>query len=83
MNPSLQFLIPVSKNLLELLLNKTQIYEKSIVNSLQCYESSIEKENYTDAKICLRTWKTRTEELGKFDPDRYEEMKAAVEALKK
>ena len=62
---------------------KTQIYEKSIVNSLQCYESSIEKENYTDAKICLRTWKTRTEELGKFDPDRYEEMKAAVEALKK
>jgi hypothetical protein len=62
---------------------KTQIYEKSIVNSLHCYESSLEKENYTDAKICLRTWKSRTEELGKFDPDRYEEMKAAVEALKK
>ncbi len=62
---------------------KVQIYEKSIVNSLQCYESSVEKENYTDAKICLRTWKIRTEELGKFDPVRYAVMEAAVEALKK
>ena len=62
---------------------KAQIYEKSIVNSLQCYETSVEKENYTDAKICVRTWKSRTEELGKFDPVLYEEMNTAVESLKK
>ena len=62
---------------------KKQIYEKSIINSLQCIEAAVENENHTDAKICLRTWKMRTEELDRFDQNRYDEMKAEVDALKK
>jgi len=62
---------------------KKQIYEKSIINSLQCYEAAVANENHTDAKTCLRTWKMRIEELDRFDQDRYDEMKAEVDALKK
>ena len=62
---------------------KKQIYEKSIINSLQCFEAAVENENHTDAKICLRTWKMRTEELDRFDQNLYDEMKAEVDALKK
>ena len=34
---------------------KEKIYEKSIQNSLQCFEYAIQHENITDAKICLQT----------------------------
>jgi hypothetical protein len=54
---------------------KKQIYEKSIQSNLRCYERSLQKNNLTDARICLFTWKAHTEELGVFDSDRYEEMK--------
>lgn len=53
---------------------KLQIYEKSIRSNLQCYERSLQNENTTDARICLFTWKAHTQELGIFDPDRYEKM---------
>jgi hypothetical protein len=53
---------------------KLQIYEKSIRSNLQCYERSLQNENMTDARICLFTWKDHTQELGIFDPDRYEKM---------
>ena len=53
---------------------KKQIYEKSIRSNLQCYERSIQNKNMTDARICLFTWKAHTQELGVFDPDRYEKM---------
>ena len=54
---------------------KKQIYEKSIRSNLQGYERSIQNENFTDARICLFTWKAHTEELGVFDEDRYDKMK--------
>lgn len=58
---------------------KKQIYEKSIKSNLQCYERSLQKQNLNDARICLFTWKAHTEEMGTFDPDRYEEMKKKLE----
>lgn len=54
---------------------KKQIYGKSIRSNLQCYEQSIQNENFTDARICLFTWKAHAEELDVFDQDRYEKMK--------
>lgn len=54
---------------------KKQIYEKSIENSLKCIETSLEKQNYTDAKICLHAWKLRTQALGTFNQDYYDQMK--------
>lgn len=53
---------------------KKKIYDKSIRNSLQCFEYAIQHENVTDAKICLHTWKAHSEELGTFDATVYEEM---------
>jgi hypothetical protein len=54
---------------------KKQIYEKSIENSLKCFETSLENQNYTDAKICLHAWKLRTQTLGTFNQDYYDQMK--------
>jgi hypothetical protein len=54
---------------------KKYIYQKSIRSNLQCYERSIQSENFTDARICLFTWKAHAEELGVFDEDRYDKMK--------
>ena len=48
---------------------KKQIYEKSIENSLKCIETSLENQNYTDAKICLHAWKLRTQALGTFNQE--------------
>lgn len=62
---------------------KKQIYDKSIQNSLQCFESGIENENHTDAKRCLYTWKIRSEEIGMFDQTRYEEMNERLKSLQK
>lgn len=53
---------------------KRLIYEKSIRNSLNCYQNAIQDENRVDARICLYTWKTRTEEMGIFDPELFEKM---------
>jgi hypothetical protein len=53
---------------------KKKIYDKSIRNSLQCFEYAIQHENVTDARICLHTWKTHSEEMGTFDAALYEEM---------
>ena len=53
---------------------KKKIYDKSIQNSLQCFEYAIQHENVTDARICLYTWKAHSEEMGTFDADLYEEM---------
>ena len=58
---------------------KKQIYEKSIQSNLGCYERSLQKQNLTDARICLLTWKAHAEEIGTFDPDRYEQMKKKLE----
>lgn len=58
---------------------KKQIYEKSLDNSLKCFEYSIENQNIVDAGRCLHTWKIHSEELGKFEPARYEKMLQRLE----
>jgi hypothetical protein len=54
---------------------KRQIYEKSVISNLNCFEMTIINENYTDARICLHTWKIHSEVLGTFDQAFYDEMK--------
>ena len=54
---------------------KKQIYEKSIENSLKCIETSLENQNYTDAKICLHAWKLRTQAIGTFNQEYYDQIK--------
>ena len=54
---------------------KKQIYEKSIENSLKCIDMSLENQNFTDAKICLHAWKLRSQALGTFNQEYYDQMK--------
>ena len=54
---------------------KQQLYEKSVNDSMKCYEEFIFEENFYDANICLQTWRMHSKELGTYDKDRYEALK--------
>jgi len=54
---------------------KKRLYEKSINDSLKCYEEFIFGENFYDANICLQTWRMHSKEIGTYDKDQYEALK--------
>ena len=54
---------------------KRQLYEKSINESMMCFEEYILEENYYDANICLQTWRMHAKELGTYEQAEYEELK--------
>jgi len=54
---------------------KKQLYEKSIDDSLRCYEEFILEENFYDANVCLQTWRMHSKEIGTYDKDEYEALK--------
>jgi len=54
---------------------KKQLYEKSINDSMKCYEEFIFEENYYDANICLQTWRMHSKELGTYKKEEYEALK--------
>ena len=54
---------------------KTQLYEKSVNDSLKCFEEFILEENYHDANVCLQTWRMHSKELGTYDQAEYEALK--------
>ncbi|MGB5745792.1 MAG: hypothetical protein WBM69_02345 [Desulfobacterales bacterium] len=64
---------------------KTQLYVKSIEDSMKCYEEFILEENYYDANICLQTWRMHSRELGTYDKEKYEALKERLkqERIKK
>jgi len=53
---------------------KKQMYEKSVNNSLECFEFYLEKASFHDANMCLQTWKVHAQEIGIFDQTKYEEL---------
>jgi hypothetical protein len=57
---------------------KTQLYEKSIRDSLTCFEEFILEQNYYDANICLQTWRMHSKELGTYDQTEYEALKKTL-----
>jgi hypothetical protein len=54
---------------------KRQLYEKSINESLKCFEEFILEEYYYDANVCLQTWRMHSKELGTYDQTEYEALK--------
>ena len=54
---------------------KKQLYEKSVSDSLKCFDEFIQEEDYYDANVCLQTWRMHTKELGTYDQERYEALK--------
>ncbi|MBT8365948.1 MAG: hypothetical protein KJP23_14725 [Deltaproteobacteria bacterium] len=57
---------------------KKQLYEKSINDSLKCFEEFILEENYHDANVCLQTWRMHSKELGTYDQAEYEALKKTL-----
>ena len=54
---------------------KQQLYEKSVMRSLECFEYFLAEQYFHDANMCLQTWKVHSQEIGLFDEDRYEALK--------
>jgi hypothetical protein len=54
---------------------KKKLYEKSINDSMKCFEEFILEENYYDANVCLQTWRMHSKELGTYEQAEYEELK--------
>ncbi len=61
---------------------KRQLYEKSVNESLECFEFYIEQNSPHDAKMCLQTWKVHAEEIDQFDEDTYNELVQRLDRLK-
>ena len=54
---------------------KNQLYEKSINNSLRCFEEFLLEEDFHNANFCLQTWRMHSKELGTYDQAEYEVFK--------
>jgi len=51
---------------------KTQLYEKSVNDSLRCFEEFLLEEDFYNANFCLQTWRMHSKELGTYDQAEYE-----------
>jgi hypothetical protein len=58
---------------------KKQMYEKSVSNSLKCFEFYLEELSFHDANMCLQTWKVHSQEIGIFDQTQYEELQEKLD----
>ena len=56
-----------------------QLYEKSINDSLRCFEEFLLQDNYYDANFCLQIWRMHSKEIGAFDQQAYEAFKKRLE----
>jgi len=54
---------------------KTQLYEKSVNDSLRCFEEYMLEEDFYNANFCLQTWRMHSKELGTYDQAEYEASK--------
>jgi hypothetical protein len=61
---------------------KNQLYQKSVNDSLTCFEFYIENNSPHDAKMCLQTWKVHAQEIDQFDEDTYNQLVNRLESLK-
>lgn len=61
---------------------KKQLYEKSVDDSLRCFEYFIEQNSHHDANMCLQTWKMHAKEIGIFDESTYQELVKRLNDIK-
>ncbi len=54
---------------------KTQLYKKSVDDSMRCFEEFLLEEDFYNANFCLQTWRMHAKELGTYDQAEYEAFK--------
>ena len=57
---------------------RKQLYEKSVNDSMRCFEEFLLEENFYDANFCLQIWRMHTKELGTYDEKEYEALKTRL-----
>ena len=58
---------------------KQQLYERSVNDSMRCFEEFILEEDFFNANFCLQTWRMHSKEIGTYDQAEYD---AFLEQLK-
>ena len=61
---------------------RRQLYEKSVNDSLKCFEYYIEQGSHHDANMCLQTGKMHAKEIDRFDEAAYQKLVKQLEDLK-
>lgn len=61
---------------------KQQLFQKSVNDSLKCFEHYIEQNSPHDARMCLQTWKMHATEIDQFDEDTYNALVKRLDSLK-
>ena len=61
---------------------KVQLYEKSMNESLKCFDYYLEQGDRQDANMCLQTWKMHAKEIDRFDESTYQELVKRLDSLK-
>ena len=54
---------------------KAKLYQKSIYESLRCFEMFLQQEDYNNADICLQIWRIHSKELGVYEEEQYNALK--------
>jgi hypothetical protein len=57
---------------------KTQIYEISMRDNLRWFNLFVEQKNFEEARVCLELWRMHAREIGTFDLQEYDALKARL-----
>lgn len=61
---------------------KKLLYEKSVSDSLRCFEEFLLEEDFYDANFCLQIWRMHSKELGTYSDVEYEKLKKKLREAK-
>lgn len=62
---------------------RKQLFDKSVRDNLRCIESSIAKRDAANANQCLRIYQLHSQEIGSFDPKKFEDLKFRVGEIRR
>ena len=61
---------------------RKKLYEKSVNDSMRCFEEFILEDDFYNANFCLQTWRMHSKELGTYEQADYEALKERIAAAK-
>lgn len=62
---------------------RKQLYDKSIRDNLRCIDAAIAQRDSAEANLCLKIYRLHAQEIGVFDPKRYDDLKNRVGGIRK
>jgi hypothetical protein len=62
---------------------RKQLYDKSIRDNLRCIDVAIAQRDSSEANLCLKIYRLHSQEIGVFDPQRYDDLKIRIGGIRK